>query len=231
MKIIHFLGACSKHELLLYIGKLTGEMGIKTVVVDATSNQNYKYVVPLIGEKMNITEFDSFDVAFGFSQLDDLSKQLIQQDENMNHYELMLVDIDSIEQLSKWETSEQTYLVTNFERFTVRKNIELLENYFSNIGEREVQPIILPFITCNINFTDLEAEVAHLPIIWGEEVIEFWYDERDYEASVQNQYANRISFKGITKQTKKNLLKLTTQISGANEKELNKAIRKATRRR
>lgn len=77
MKKIGFIGAYDKIDLILYVAKTATEVGKKVLVVDTTLLQKARYIVPCIApSKYYITEYEDFDVAVGFGNLDEIKKYL-----------------------------------------------------------------------------------------------------------------------------------------------------------
>jgi len=64
MRTIGFIGGYDKTELLLQIAKFLTLANQKVLVIDASSMQKARYVVPTMSfTKSYITEFEDFDVA------------------------------------------------------------------------------------------------------------------------------------------------------------------------
>lgn len=77
MKKIGFIGAYDKTDLILYVAKTAAEANKKVLIVDATVLQKARYIVPCIApSKYYITEYENFDVAVGFNNLDEIKKYL-----------------------------------------------------------------------------------------------------------------------------------------------------------
>lgn len=77
MKKIGFIGAYDKTDLILYVAKAIAEMNKKVLVIDTTTLQKARYIVPCIApSKCYITEYEKIDVAVGFNSLDDIKKYL-----------------------------------------------------------------------------------------------------------------------------------------------------------
>lgn len=77
MKKIGFIGAYDKIDLILYVAKAITEMNKTVLVVDATTLQKARYVVPCIApSKCYVTEYEKIDVAVGFNNLDEIKKYL-----------------------------------------------------------------------------------------------------------------------------------------------------------
>lgn len=77
MKKIGFIGAYDKIDLILYVAKIAAEVRKKVLVVDTTVLQKARYIVPCIApSKYYITEYEDFDVAVGFRDLDEIKNYL-----------------------------------------------------------------------------------------------------------------------------------------------------------
>ena len=75
MKIIGFIGAYDKTDLLLNIAKVLITMNNRVLLVDSTINQKAKYVVPAINPTVSyITSFEDIDVAVGFNDINEIQK-------------------------------------------------------------------------------------------------------------------------------------------------------------
>lgn len=77
MKKIGFIGAYDKIDLMLYVAKAITEMNKTVLVVDATTLQKARYVVPCMApSKCYITEYENIDVAVGFNNLEEIKRYL-----------------------------------------------------------------------------------------------------------------------------------------------------------
>ena len=66
MKKIGFIGEYDKTDLLLNIAKVLTEMKNRVLIIDTTTNQKAKYIVPAINPTVSyITSFEEIDVAIG----------------------------------------------------------------------------------------------------------------------------------------------------------------------
>ena len=64
MKIVGFLGGYDKLDFLLYVSRILTIAEKKVILIDATTMQKAKYVVPTISPTQSyVTEFEGFDVA------------------------------------------------------------------------------------------------------------------------------------------------------------------------
>ena len=79
MKKIGFIGAYDKTDLIIYIAKILTTLKKKVLVIDATTKQKARYVVPVINPtKMYVTEYEEIDIAVGFPNIEDI-KRIIKQ--------------------------------------------------------------------------------------------------------------------------------------------------------
>lgn len=231
MNRILFAGACDKHDLLLYISKIVGKAGQKVLLIDATRNQKYKFVVPLTKEDARLTEFDGFDVALGFYTFDELKDYLLNTGETIEAYDMLLIDTDEQNSVNAWGNYDHRLLFTNFERYTISNNVLLLESFFQERPTEMLlfEQVIYPYVECRMDASDLEATLDHLPIRFGDNPYEFWMDEVDYSVGVMNQYESRLTFKRLSRSSKRRLKEICQAISGLNARSINSALRQAER--
>ena len=85
MQKIGFVGVYDKTDLLLCVAKVLTIVGKKVCILDASTTQKCKYVVPVINPtKSYITEFDGIDVAIGFKNIEELKQYLgLENDETL----------------------------------------------------------------------------------------------------------------------------------------------------
>ena len=96
MEKIAFIGSYDKADLILYIAKILTAMKKKVVVIDYTSLQKTRYIVPTMeASKQYITTFQGVDVAIGFGTFEEIKKYKgLEKNENLE-YDYALLDIDS----------------------------------------------------------------------------------------------------------------------------------------
>jgi hypothetical protein len=233
MKTVQLIGACEKHDLLLYTAKLLGSSGARVLVADHTLTGNYAYIVPMTKENAVITEYDGFDVALGVGSLGQLEEALAEVGESIDLYDYLLIDSDTYAGEGAWGIPDHLYLVSGFGRYTVRKNVSIMEQYSAEVSEDRVrlQLIVSPYADCGLSVGDLKAEFDHLPLRWDETHYEFWHDERDYAVGIANQYRERMTLRGLTRQTRTQLRELAASIADWDRKTANRVYRKAGKRR
>ena len=84
MKKIGFMGAYDKANFMIYTAKVLRLLDYKVLVVDASSVQKIKYIIPAINPtKSYITSFEDIDFAVGFEEWTEVERYLgIRYDSN-----------------------------------------------------------------------------------------------------------------------------------------------------
>ena len=204
MKIIGFIGAYDKTDLLLNIAKVLITMNNRVLLVDSTINQKAKYVVPAINPTVSyITSFEDIDVAVGFNDINEIQKY----SGTMNEvpYDILLVDCDSIERIQKFqlEKASKNYFITSFDLYSLKRGLEI----FSEIK----QPIVMTKILFSTDMQSSENEylnylASNYKITWNELEIVMSVEIENMTAFMENQKAQKIRFSNLTTQYKECLI-------------------------
>lgn len=206
MRTIGFIGAYDKIDLIIYVAKLLAEMNKKVMVIDATTLQKSKYIVPTISpSKTYVTEFEGIDIAGGFYTYDLIKEYLGIPVNATLGYDYVLLDIDSMEAFESFDvkSANQNYFVTGFDIFSLKKGLEIL----SNIDE----PIPMTKVLFSKNFLKEEDEYLNYlslgyKIIWNEEKIYFPFEQGDQSTIAENQRVSKIKLKKLTQGYKQSLM-------------------------
>lgn len=226
MNKIGFIGVYDKTDLILCIAKLLTEAGKKVLVLDATTNQKCKYVVPVINPtKSYVTEFQGIDVAVGFDSFQEIKQYLGLEEKENFEYDFMLVDTDNYEGIIKFElsSSDKLYYVTSFDAYSLKKGIELLAQL--NI------PLHMTRIFYSKEMLKEEEEyfdylALGLKVEWNEEKAYFLLENGDQAALIENQRLARIKFRNLSSEYKENIIYLVNDIdSRIDEKTLRNIIK------
>lgn len=224
MKIIGFIGAYDKTDLLLNIAKILTTMNNKVLVIDSTIIQRARYVVPSIDPTISyITSFEDIDVAVGFGNIISIQRYMgITTD---LPYDIILVDCDTAEKIKGFELerANRNYFVTAFDMYSLKRGFEILSN------------IAIPLNLTKVIFTQeiLKEDDEYLDyialgyrVMWNEERVYFPLEITDYEAILENQRVQKIKFRKISTQYKDSLSFITQQILEQDgDSEVRKAIR------
>lgn len=228
MKKIAFIGAYDKTDLLLYIAKIFQVVGKRMLIVDATTLQKAKYIVPVINPtKTYVTEYESMDVAVGFESFEDISDYL--GIENLDsQYDVAFVDTDTYEGFEKFklQEAEKSFFVTSFDIYSLKKGLEVFGGLENNI---KLTKILFSKDMAREEDEYLEFLAMNYNIEWEKEKIYFPFERGDQSIIYENQRTSRIKFKNLSSQYKDSLTYLATgllEAEGVSSSNVRKAVRK-----
>lgn len=211
MKTVGFIGAYDKIDLLLHIAKILTLAKKKVILIDATTIQKTKYVVPAINPtKSYVTEFEGFDVAVGFKSLEEIKSYLDMGDKLLD-YDIALLDIDDIEMAENFEIDKnyKNCFVTAFDLYSLKKGVEIL-NFFK-------KPVKLTKVLFSKNL--LKQENAYLDyltlgskVAWDKEILSFPIELGNYSVMIESQIVSRIKIKKYSEHYKNSLIYLMSMV-------------------
>lgn len=212
MRTIGFIGAYDKTNLIIYIAKLLTQMNKKVMIIDSTTLQKSKYIVPAISpSKIYITEFEGIDIAVGFHNYEYIKEYIGMPQHAVFDYDYIFVDVDTQEALIDFDIKSATknYFVTGFDAYSLKRGIEIL----SGLEE----PIPLKKILFSRKITREEDEYLNFislgcKAIWDEEKIYFPFEQGDETAIMENQRASKIKLKRLTQLYRESLLYIAEEL-------------------
>ena len=207
MKKIGFMGAYDKANFMIYTAKVLRLLDYKVLVVDASSVQKIKYIIPAINPtKSYITSFEDIDFAVGFEEWAEVERYLgIRYDSNeaevtkanTDIYDYVLIDIDSAERLESFEmeNADKNYFVTSFDMFSLKKGIDIFKNV---IRPMDLTKIEFAYETSKededyLNYISLEYRVN-----WNNYVFYFQILGEDNKVFEENQRLEKIRFRRLS---------------------------------
>ena len=207
MKKIGFMGAYDKANFMIYTAKVLRLLDYKVLVVDASSIQKIKYIIPAINPtKSYITSFEDIDFAVGFEEWAEVERYLgIRYDSNEDEeskinkdiYDYVLIDIDSAERLESFEmeNADKNYFVTSFDMFSLKKGIDIFKNV---IRPMDLTKIEFAYETSKededyLNYISLEYRVN-----WNNYVFYFQILGEDNKVFEENQRLEKIRFRRLS---------------------------------
>lgn len=226
MKTIGFIGAFDKADLLMYLAKIITVLGKKVLIIDATSMQKMRYIIPAINPtKSYITEYEQFDVAVGFENFENVKKYLAITDDDYLEYDYVLVDMDADWEFEEFNMADahKNYFVTSFDTYAIKKGLTTLDKMNKKIKMTKVlfsQDIIKE----DDDYLDYLASGYNLD--WDKYKIRFPYEEGDQTVIMENQRLSKIKFKKLSMQYKEAMIELVDQIvDRTSDSEIRKACR------
>ena len=225
MKKIGFIGAYDKTDLIINIAKILTVLNQKVLVIDATTNQKARYVVPVINPTTAyVTDFEDMDIAVGFSGTEEIKRYLGVADDQDMEYDVMLVDTDNYKGFEDFKLTEaqKNYFVTSFDVYSLKKGLEILSGLSEPISITKIlfSKEMLKEEDDYLNFLSLGYKT-----IWDEYRIYFPIENGDLSVIYENQRVAKIKFKKLSVQYKDGLAYISEEILGdANEARVRRAI-------
>lgn len=211
MKTVGFIGGYDKTDLMLYAARILTLAGKKVILIDATTMQKTKYVVPSISPTRSyVTEFEGFDVAVGFNSLKELSHYLGMDDKPLD-YEIALLDLDTPEMAINFEIDKnyKNCFVTAFDLYSLKKGVEVLSTF--------KKPIKIIKVLFSKNLLKEENEYLDYlslgyKVSWNKEIISFPLEIGNYSVMIENQIISRIKMKKLSDHYKDSLVYLMSMV-------------------
>lgn len=212
MKTVGFIGAYDKTDLIIYIARILTAIGKKVLVIDATTLQKAKYVVPAISNaKVYVTNFEDIDIAVGFYNVPSIKAYMGMPEHASFDYDYIFLDIDMPECIKIFgiPTATKNYFVSGFDAYSLKRGMEIL----APIEE----PILLKKVLFSRNITKEEDDYLNYislgaKVMWDEEKIYFPFEQGDQTTIMENQRVEKIKLKKLTPLYKESLQYLVTDI-------------------
>lgn len=224
MRTIGFIGAYDKTDLMIYIAKLLTEMNKTVMIIDATTLQKMKYIVPTLSpSKTYITEFEGIDIAVGFHNYELIKDYLGMPQHAVFEYDYIFLDIDSPEEFVNFDVKSATknYFITGFDVYSLKRGVEILS------GITEPIPMKKVYFTKKAKAEEDEYfDYVSLGcrVLWDEDRIYFPFEQGDQTTLMENQRVSKVKIKKLTQAYKDGLIYLASELIDSKEDE---ALRKA----
>lgn len=226
MKKIGFIGAYDKTDLMLYTAKILTLLNQKVLIMDATTTQKARYIVPAINPTMKyVTDFEEIDVAVGFSSIEDIKQYLGIGERQEMEYDIMLIDTDNVQGLKNFqlEEADKNYFVTSFDNYSLKKGMEILNGVQNIVNLTKVlfSKDMLKEEDDYLNFLSLGYK-----IMWNDYRIYFPIENGDLSVLYENQRVAKIRFKKLSVSYKDGLAYLAEEIlENVSEANIRKTIK------
>ena len=225
MEKIAFIGSYDKADLLLYIAKILTAMKKKVLVIDYTSLQKTRYIVPtMVNEKQYITTFQQVDVAIGFGTIEEIKKYKGLENGQALDYDYVLLDIDSYRGYYYLgvKTETKKFFVTSFDLYCLRRGLQV----FRKLTETtEVTKVYFTKEMDNAENEYLNHMAKGLKIKWDEDIIYFPFETADLNTIYNNQRSGQIRAKGMSSTYLDGVSYIVEEITGASQSEVSKAAK------
>lgn len=214
MKKVGFIGAYDKTDLIIYVAKILTALNKSVLIVDATTTQKSRYVVPAINPTVKyVTEYEEIDIAVGFSGIEDIKEYLGVSEMQKLEYDIILIDTDTQEGFENYnlQESDKNYFVTSFDIYSLKKGLEIISNL--------TNPIKLTKILFSKDMIKEEDDYLNYlslgkKVIWEDYKIYFPMENGDLSVIYENQRVAKIKFKKLSIQYKDGLAYIAEEILG-----------------
>lgn len=235
MKKLGFMGAYDKANFITYTAKVLNLLGYNVLVVDASSVQKIKYIIPAINPtKSYITSFENIDFAVGFTKWEEVERYLgIRYDSNEEEanpspnkdlYDFVLIDIDSPEMLESFEmeNADKNYFVTSFDMFSLKKGMNIFKNV---IRPMKLTKIEFSYETSKedeeyLNYISMEYRVE-----WNNYILYFQILGEDNKVFEENQRLEKIKFRRLSISYKEALAYVVQDICKENTSKIKRTMK------
>jgi hypothetical protein len=234
MKVIGFLGYSEKIDFITSLSKTIQLMGKTILVIDATADKKYKYVIPSLDiiEKMYVTQFDGVDYAVGFDSMNDVENYMVEQKINIGLYDYILIDIDNAKtyEFFRSRAFNRLFVVMDTSMLGYKKNLEILNSlkvYSVDENDAKVSKILYRGYMTRTSEKYLENKLNELECNWDDKEYEIMEGEQDKILYLDFQISGIIQVKRHSKMFITSLIDIIMQIiEDTSVPEIKKAIRK-----
>lgn len=234
MKVIGLLGYSEKVDLITSLSKVIQIMGKTTLVIDATSDKKYKYIIPSldINEKSYVTQFDNVDYAVGFDSLNDIENYMLEQKINISLYDYILIDIDNPKtyEFFRGRAFDFIYLVMDTTMLGYKKNLEIINSlkvYSVDENETKVTKILYRGYMTRAGEKYIENRLNQIECKWDDREYEIVESEQDKLLYLDFQVSGIIQMKRHSNVFIASIIDIVTHvIEDTSPNEVKKAIKK-----
>ena len=211
MKQIGFIGAFDKKDLLINIGLVLTNLGKRVLVIDATTTQRNRYLVPNTSSNNSptyISDFKGVDVAVGFMNYMGIMQYLGRQD---LPYDFIFVDTDNIQTFNSFGVFQMPniFAVSSYDSYDMNRLIELFKYVQQPIQVTKV--IISPDLASGKGEM-LTQGAAGTNVTFTENEVDFMDVTEDRKVMIENQLSNQMMFKRFSSMYKYSLEYITAMI-------------------
>lgn len=220
---VQLLGTRSKVDFTMYLAHVIASQGKRVLVVDATISNRYMVGLARLEEGDQLYEVQNVEMIAAASWAD-LQARLKIEGEDIGHYDVVLVDIDSIAQiLSCWEKFDVSLYVSDDDRFHIHKDIALLHRY---LDEYDNKPIRRLHFKSQFKLPESLIELLmnnRIEFTLDSQEVEF--DEQLERLFVMMQHNQIIPYNKLTKSYKRILNEFVVEWLGLDRRDVEKAAK------
>ena len=204
MQSIGMYGYVDKYDFVIATAKTLEIMGRSVLVIDATSDEKYKYIIPSIDKSQSyLTQYADIDFAIGFNSYEELMNYLNEKGIDIQRYSYVLIDVENYEGYRKFKNLEinKAYMFIDTNVVSVARNEELIRVMRAENPEKELvfSKILYRAYMSRAANNYLEEKIGNYAVRWTDEIYEISMDEQDVMVNIDSQYSGLIDIKKHTK--------------------------------
>lgn len=233
MQVLGMYGYVDKYDFVIAVARVLNIMGRSVLVIDATKDKKYKYIVPTIDkEESYMTQYCDIDFAVGFDTYADIEKYMQEKNIEIDKYSYVIIDLDDASSYEKFTgiRKNKVYLFTNTNMVSVNKNDELVKKIRSLNGEKEISctKVIYRSYLSRAATNYIEEKMSNYGVKWAEEVYDITPDEQDNMVDIDSEYSGLVDIRKHTKDYIYYISEFVSKILGdeVTQKEIIKEIKR-----
>ena len=205
MRAVGMYGYIDKYDFVMAVAKTITMMGKSVLVVDATADSKYKYIVQSISNDTKyITQYGEVDFAIGFSSYDELQQYMGEHALDIERYSFVLFDVENVDKYKSFSGKQmnKSYLFIASNLVSVNKTEEIVRNMRENNFDSELvftRVYYRSYMTRAAN-NYLEEKIENYGVKWTDETYDVSLDEQDTMINIDSQYSGLIDIRRHTKQ-------------------------------
>lgn len=212
MKQVGFIGAFDKKDLLINIGLVLTNLGKRVLIIDATTTQRNRYLVPNTssnGTPTYISDFKGVDVAVGFMNYMGIMQYIGKQE---LPYDFIFVDTDNIQTFNTFGVYQMPniFAVSSYDSYDINKLLEIFKYIQTPV---KVTKVIISPDLASAKGEMLTQGAAGTNVSFTDTQIEFMDVTEDRKVIIENQLSNQMMFRKFSGMYKYSLEYITAIIA------------------
>lgn len=204
MQVIGMYGYVDKYDFVIATARTLNILDKSVLVIDATQDHKYKYVVPSIDKDgQYVSQYGEIDFAVGFNSYETLDEYLKEKNIDINRYSYVLIDVENADMYDKFKTLSvnKSYMFIDTNVVSVGNNEDLVKKMRETNPEAELtfSKIYYRAYMSRAANTYLEDKIANYAVKWTDEMYEVSVDEQDTMVNIDSQFSGLIDVRRHTK--------------------------------
>ena len=232
MQVIGMYGYVDKYDFVIAVAKTLNIMDKSALVIDATADKKYKYIIPAIENKEKyITQYAEVDFAIGFDSYQEVEEYMQEKNIDINLYSYVIIDIENAQMYEKFNSlaTNKAYMFIDTNLLSVNKNEELVRKMreLNPESELEFAKVLYRAYMSRAATTYLEDKISNYAVKWTDEVYDISNDEQDTMINIDSQFSGLIDIKRHTKTYLYYMSEFVSKLLGdESSKEIQKQIKR-----